>query len=380
MNLYSNRLLTYACLVGFSFTAISCEDEDASMPTPTPEIVNFNNVILSSKQEVPENTSTATGNYAIAYDKTSNNLSYTINYAGITPTGMHFHEGEVGAAGDVVTEVKGPYSSGMTGMVTLTDAQETQLLDGKLYLNIHSAEFAAGELRGQAVMENQVVFSNIKLSGAEEVPSNTSAATGMFNGVYDKTSKKLMYNISTSGTTASSMHLHKAAPGMNGEVVLAVTEMSGTLTLTAAQEADLLAGNLYLNSHSDTFAGGEIRGQVVSDQYTVFSNGLSGANEVTPVTTAATGDIYAVYDQATKQLSYMINFQDLTPTAMHIHKAPAGENGGVEMEVAGPYTSGMMGTVTLSAAQEADLFAGLLYLNVHTDAHPGGEIRAQLVK
>ncbi len=111
-----------------------------------------------------------------------------------------------------------------------------------------------------------------------------------------------------------------------------------------------------------------------------LSNGLSGANEVAPVNTAATGDIYAVYNQATKKLSYMINFQGLIPTAMHLHKAAAGANGEVVMAIEGPYTSGMMGTVTLNSAQEADLLAGLLYLNVHTEANPGGEIRAQLVK
>jgi hypothetical protein len=379
-NYFTNRLFAYACLVGLSATAISCDDDNAQDPVLAADVVNFNNIMLSSQQEVPENTSNATGNYSLAYEKNSNVLSYTINYSGLTPTGMHFHKGDVGVAGGVEAEVAGPYSSGMKGMVTLTDAQETDLLNGKLYLNIHSAAFEAGELRGQAVMENQVVFSNIKLSGAEEVPSNSSAASGVFNGVYDKSTKKLMYSITSSGVTASSMHLHKAAPGMNGDVVMEVTDMMGTLSFTADQEADLLAGNLYLNTHSAAFAGGEIRGQLVRDQQVVFSNSLSGANEVGPTNSTATGTFYAVYDQATKKLSYMIYYEGLTPTSMHFHKAAAGANGDVVMAVEGPYSSGMMGSVTLNAEQEADLLKGLWYLNVHTDAHAGGEIRAQLVK
>ena len=379
-NAITNRLFAYACLAGVSFAAISCDDDEAMDPTPAADLVAFNNVMLSSKQEVPENTSNATGSYNLSLDKNTNVLTYTIMYDGITPTAMHFHKGAVGVSGGVEAEVAGPYSSGMKGMITLTDAQETDLLNGNLYLNVHSAEFAAGELRGQAVMENQVVFSNVKLSGTEESPSNASTATGVFNGVYDKTTKKLNYAITSSGLTSTAMHLHKAAPGMNGDVVMEVPGMTGALTFTAAQEAELLAGNLYLNAHSAAYPGGEIRGQVVGDKHIVFSNSLSGANEVAPVNSSATGTFYGLYDQATKKLSYMITYDGITPTAMHFHKAAAGANGDVQMAVAGPYSSGMMGTVTLNAAQEADLLKGLWYLNVHTDAHAGGEIRAQLVK
>ena len=379
-NALTQKLLASLCLFGLLATATSCDKDDEST-TPTAEIVNFNNVMLSSQQEVPENTSNASGTYTLVYNKQNNHLDYTINYSGTTPTAMHFHKGEVGAAGEVVAAVPGPYASGMKGMVMLTEAQEADLLAGKLYLNVHSAAFAAGELRGQAVTEDKVVLSNIKLSGNQEVPSNNSSATGTMNGVYDKTTKKLDYNIALNGVSASAMHLHKAAVGANGDVVMEVTGLKGTTAaFSAAQEADLLAGNLYLNVHSAAQPGGEIRGQVVSDQKVIFSNRLSGQNEVPQVNTSATGTFYGVYDKATKKLNYNIAFSGLTPSAMHIHKAAAGANGDVEFAVAGPYSSGMTGTLTLTAAQEADLLKGLFYLNVHTAAHAGGEVRAQLVK
>ena len=379
-NALTQKLLASLCLFGLLATGTSCEKEEDSA-TPTAEIVNFNNVTLSSQQEVPENSSNATGNYTLMYDKKSNHLEYTINYSGTTPTAMHFHKGEVGLAGEVVAEVPGPYTSGMKGMLMLSEAQEADLLAGKLYLNVHSASFAAGELRGQAVTEDKVVLSNIKLSGRQEVPSNNSAATGTMNGVYDKTTKKLDYTIVLNGVTATAMHLHKAAVGVNGDVVMEVTGLKGTTAaFTAAQETDLLAGNLYLNVHSAAQPGGEIRGQVVNDQKVVFSNRLSGQNEVPQVSTSATGTFYGVYDKASKKLTYNIAYAGVTPTAMHFHKAAAGANGDVEQMVAGPYSSGMTGSVTLSAAQEADLLKGLWYLNVHSAAHPGGEVRAQLVK
>jgi hypothetical protein len=354
--------------------------QDETTP-PVEEVVNMNNIKLSSKQEVPQNSSTASGTYSLAYEKNSNVLSYTINYTGATPTAMHFHKGDIGVAGDVAAAVEGPYSSGMTGSITLTEEQEADLLAGKWYLNVHSDAYAAGEVRGQAVMENQVVFSNIHLSGSEEVPANNSTATGAFNGLYDKSTKMLTYTVSLDGVTSAGMHLHKGVVGVNGEVVTEITGTSGTTAaLTADQEADLLAGNLYLNVHSAEFAGGEIRGQVVTDEKVVFSNSLSGENEVPASGSTATGMFYGVYDNDTKELSYTIVYDGVTPTAMHLHKAAAGENGEVVMAVEGPYSSGMTGAVTLDAVQEADLLAGNLYLNVHSDLHAGGEVRAQLVK
>ena len=377
---FTHKLLASACLVGILMAGTSCEKDNESTG-PVAEMVNFNNVMLSSQQEVPENTSNASGTYSIQYDKTSNQLNYTINYTGTTPTAMHFHKGDVGTAGGVEFEVAGPYTSGMKGTAKLTEAQEADLLAGKFYLNVHSANFAAGELRGQAVTEDKVVLSNIKLSGKQEVPANNSNGTGTFNGIYNKTTKKADYTITLNGLTATAMHLHKAAPGANGDVVMEVTGLKGTTSaFTAAQEADLLAGNLYLNVHSAAQPGGEVRGQVVTDQKVVFANKLSGENEVGPTGSNATGTIYAVYDKATKKLSYNIAFTGTVPTAMHFHKGAAGTNGGVEAEVAGPYTSGMTGSVTLNATQEADLLKGLWYLNVHSAAFAGGEIRAQLVK
>lgn len=367
----------YLCVSVFILVT-ACDEENSG---PAPDFVEFNNVSISSAQEVPLTTSSASGSLNSKYDKTSNKLEYTITYSGLTPAAMHFHNGEIGVAGGVEQEVPGPYSSGMTGTLTLTDAQETNLLANNWYLNIHTAASPGGEIRGQVVTENFVVFSNIALSGKEEIPANASTTTGMFNGLYDKTMKMMTYKVSITGGSPSAMHLHKAGVGMNGDVVLEITGMSGmTGALTSAQEADLLAGNLYFNAHTSAFPGGEIRGQVVTGDMVIFANDINGANEVGPTGSAGTGSFYGAYDIATKKLSYVITFSDVTPTAMHFHKGAAGVNGDVVVAVAGPYTSGMTGNATLTAAQETDLLAGLWYLNVHSTAFAGGEIRAQLIK
>lgn len=108
------------------------------------------------------------------------------------------------------------------------------------------------------------------LTAAMEVPPNTSKAAGSANMNYDTITKKLTYTITAAGLTgpATGAHFHGPADaGKNAAIVLPIpvsaAEMTGTATLTIAQEADLLAGKWYVNVHTDVNKSGEIRGQVV---------------------------------------------------------------------------------------------------------------------
>ena len=347
--------------------------------------VTFANIQVNSNQEVPTNTSSATGTSNIIYEKNSNILTYIINYSGVTPTAMHFHKGAVGVSGAVEIEVKAPYTSGMTGILKLTDAQETDLLAGLWYLNIHSAAFAGGEIRGQVVAENFMVISNVALNSRQEVPQNASTATGAFNGLFDKTTKKITYSLAINGFTPTVLHLHTGDVGVSGGVAVGLAAAGGTTdALNATQEADLLAGKIYVNVHSSTFTGGEIRGQITALNQIVFAATANAQAEVPTNNSTATAAVYTVYNRTTKSLAYTINFIGVVPRAtggMHFHKGAVGVNGGVESGIAGPYTTGMKGTTAaLTPAQEADLFAGLWYFNLHSDLFPNGEIRGQLVR
>lgn len=107
---------------------------------------------------------------------------------------------------------------------------------------------------------------------------------------------------------------------------------------------------------------------------------LSGAQEVPPVSTPATGTVEASFDRQTSKLTYRVVYQNLTgvATAGHFHgPAPAGQNAGV---VLGFQNAGspIQGEATLTPAQAADLLAGRWYVNIHTRQFPGGEIRAQV--
>jgi hypothetical protein len=113
-----------------------------------------------------------------------------------------------------------------------------------------------------------------------------------------------------------------------------------------------------------------------------FHASLNGKGEVPANTTAGTGTVTATYDTASKKLTWKGTYSGLTgpATAAHFHgPAPAGKNAGVMVPIA-PATSPLEGSATLNDAQAKALMDGDMYVNVHTAANKGGEIRGQLVK
>jgi hypothetical protein len=107
---------------------------------------------------------------------------------------------------------------------------------------------------------------------------------------------------------------------------------------------------------------------------------LSGASEVPPVETSATGtSTIAVAPDGT--VSGMVSTSGVEGTMAHIHTGAAGENGPVIV----PLSKGADGSWTVPAGaklsddQMQRFKSGGLYVNVHSDAHKGGEIRAQLL-
>jgi hypothetical protein len=119
---------------------------------------------------------------------------------------------------------------------------------------------------------------------------------------------------------------------------------------------------------------------------TTFKADMKGSSEVPPNTTTGGGSATVTFDPATKQITWEGTFSGLTgaPTAAHIHgPAEPGKNAGVMVPLSQkdvPFTSPFKGSATLTDAQASDLMAGLCYVNVHTEANKGGELRGQLVK
>lgn len=107
---------------------------------------------------------------------------------------------------------------------------------------------------------------------------------------------------------------------------------------------------------------------------------LAASNEVPANTSPGVGTLDASLDKATNMLKWTVTYSGLTGPvkAGHFHgPAPAGQNAGVALGFSDKLESPIQGNATLTAAQAADLLAGKWYVNLHTAANPGGEIRGQ---
>lgn len=262
-----------------------------------------------------------------------------------------------------------------SGAFTLTDEEEAALVDDGLYINLHTQNFNGGELRGQVDvdLENDIVASGLVLEEAQQagdvVPPD-GPATGAFNVVYDDATNNLLVTgtfaeltsdlfavgpeADAEGNPQSAIHLHNGAAGENGPIIRNFTvdptgSFIGDFTLTEAEEALLLDDALYVNLHTDTFMGGELRGQVDVDlENDIVASGipieeLQQAGDVVPPDGPASGTFDLIYDDATNEVAIAGTFSDLTSplfpigpdadvegnpqSAVHLHQGAIGENG-----------------------------------------------------
>lgn len=124
---------------------------------------------------------------------------------------------------------------------------------------------------------------------------------------------------------------------------------------------------------------------------------LSGNDEVPSVQTKAEGEAKFTLSDDGKKLSYTLVLRDIeNPSAAHIHLGEAGKNGAVLATLfSGPKKEGKFrGNIAQASLTDKDLTgelkgksigalvelikSGRAYVNVHTDAYPGGEIRGQI--
>jgi len=116
-----------------------------------------------------------------------------------------------------------------------------------------------------------------------------------------------------------------------------------------------------------------------------FKVALSGAQSVPPVENAGAGTADLTYDPATRVVTWTITYSGMSgPVTMaHFHgPAAPGKNAGVVIwltKQGSPVESPIKGEATLTPEQAQQFAAGEWYINVHTQSHPGGEIRGQVM-
>jgi hypothetical protein len=124
----------------------SCDDDDDENITTFKAVIN-------GAVETPANASTATGTATLTYDNDTKIFKVVVEYTGVNATMAHIHKGEIGVAGSVIFGFDNPASPINYTSPALDAAQEADLMANLYYVNIHSAQFPAGEIRGQLIKQ-----------------------------------------------------------------------------------------------------------------------------------------------------------------------------------------------------------------------------------
>jgi len=151
MKLIPTAFFTALCLSFVLFTACNKNEDDDQ------DLVVNNNIIINAAQEVPVNPSTATGKMTAQYNMETNILTYTVTFSGLTgnASAAHIHGlGEPGFNAPVLQTFagfpaapQGAYSGSL--FVDGVAIKEENILNGRFYVNIHTAMYPGGEIRGQ---------------------------------------------------------------------------------------------------------------------------------------------------------------------------------------------------------------------------------------
>ncbi|MDQ3008036.1 MAG: CHRD domain-containing protein [bacterium] len=305
----------------------------------------------------------------------------------------------------------------------------------KILLALSALAFFGVAQATQAAHYKQTFYTN--LSGGEEVPPVTTEMTGdaTFNVSNDEGFIDYTLNVEN-GKAVTAAHLHCAAPGQNGPVVVGLfsnpagVDMDGQLAAGTLDVGDVMAagascdpnintlphlvqamreGKIYVNVHTMAHPSGEVRGQLGHSMQPTAQSMLkhesnvmlSGSQEVPAVSTEATGKAHIGVQQDERMINYKIELTNaMDVTAAHLHCAPAGQNGPVVVglfnnpagvDVNGELASGMIPASDLLAGASAcspnittmshlvqAMREGKIYVNVHTMTHPNGELRGQV--
>jgi len=240
---------------------------------------------------------------------------------------------------------------------------------------------------------------SVTLTGETESPAGDPVGTGTATVHVRRGQGQLCFAFDVRGITlpAAGAHIHRAAAGAAGSIVvpLVAPGAEGSARGCVAAARNVVAGILanpagyYVNVHTTDYAAGAIRGQLAGTSTDsagrIFDVRLSGAAE--PNNTGdpdGRGNATIRILRTAGAVCFKLTAQNilLPSVGAHIHRGVSTGNGGIVVQLVAPGASGASSGCTTGVA--ATLIDEILanpagfYVNVHTTAHPGGAIRAQL--
>ncbi len=367
---------------------------------------------LSGAFEVPAVKTMASGGLVFELNGDSLFVSGSFKDLSSAYSASHLHIGTTGTNGGVAftlnatleTDSQSGTYLASENRFELTASQKTSLMNREFYVNVHTANNASGELRGQVTPPVKASFY-ASLSGTAENPSIKTAAAGAVTVELSPSDSIIVSGAFANlegnfdASVAGGSHVHAGHAGASGGIELSLTAdvavdlKSGTylysdnkFLATTDQITKLMNRELYVNIHSTTHASGELRGQVLGDATAYFKTKLNGLHENPAVVTMGYGAVNLEINGTTAIMTG--GFADLGSTydASHLHEGGVTANGGVvtaltatvSQDTAGQY-SVASNTYTMTEAQITALYDEGTYVNVHTAGEAGGEIRGQLL-
>ncbi|WP_170110258.1 CHRD domain-containing protein [Flavilitoribacter nigricans] len=229
-----------------------------------------------------------------------------------------------------------------------------------------------------------------------QISNNQLIVSGSFSNLSDELATDI----------AGGAHLHAGYAGQNGGIlqnltVTADADLKGgtfeaannTFPLTSELQAAIDERRLYVNVHSLSHPGGELRGQFLrGDANSYYTSNLFGSNEIPSVITRGHGALSIEIKGTTIAISGSFadlegDFDATVNGGAHLHLANAGTNGTIYFPLVATVDPDGKGgvftlednTLTVDGSELTPFSSRNLYANIHTTAHPSGEIRGQVV-
>ncbi len=294
----------------------------------------------------------------------------------------HVHIGMPGVEGAIRYGFANPQSP-VNETWNLDSLNVKDLMQGDLYINIHSTAFMTGEIRGQIVRQDIHVSSQLNGAKANGGAGTGSSATGFAVCTLSDDLKTLTIHCEHDVTSPIDGHVHFGAPNVEGAIRFGFSSFTSpineTWNLTPANVQELLDGNLYINIHSTAFPSGEIRGQLVLDEEFSFSFPLdeSQADACAGTGSAAVGNADVTLKRGGREMTVNLTHNVSSPIDGHVHRGAACVSGPILFGFS-QFTSPIKEFWYLGAADIIDMFQKELYVNVHSTAFPVEEIRGQI--